>query len=85
LCKGYKNIVEKLMPNAQVVADRFHVMSQINQELDQAIKSEKYQAKKDYKAAKTQKKNKLELRIAILQNSKYPLLKNKKKLNERQK
>jgi transposase len=67
LCKGYKNIVEKLMPNAQVVADRFHVMSQINQELYQAIKSEKYQAKKDYKAAKTQKKkNKLELRIAIL-------------------
>jgi transposase len=36
------------MPNAQLVADRFHVMSQINQELDQAIKSEKYQAKKDY-------------------------------------
>jgi len=44
------------MPNAQVVADRFHVMIQINQELDQAIKSEKYQANKDYKAAKNKKK-----------------------------
>jgi hypothetical protein len=29
----YKTVVEELMPNAQVVADSFHVMKQINQEL----------------------------------------------------
>ena len=26
LWQGYKNLVTKIMPNAQVVADRFHVM-----------------------------------------------------------
>jgi transposase len=30
LWRGYKNVVIELMPNAQVVADRFHVMAQIN-------------------------------------------------------
>ncbi|MFB8791028.1 MAG: transposase [Potamolinea sp.] len=34
LWNGYKNIVIELMPNAQIVADRFHVMAQINKELD---------------------------------------------------
>ena len=29
------------MPNAQVVADRFHVMTQINKELDTQRKKEK--------------------------------------------
>jgi len=86
LWKGYKNLVGELMPNAQVVADRFHVMSQINQELDRAIKSEKHQANKDYKAAKNhQVKKTLELRIKALKNSKYPLLKNEQNLTERQK
>jgi transposase len=32
--RGYKSLVLELMPNAQVVADRFHVMVQVNQELD---------------------------------------------------
>ncbi|WP_371731163.1 transposase [Microcystis aeruginosa] len=31
----YKNLVKELMPSAEVVADRFHVMKQINQELDE--------------------------------------------------
>lgn len=43
---AYKNLVIELMPNAQVVADRFHVMAQINKELDQEIKREKQQRKK---------------------------------------
>ncbi|CUR30785.1 hypothetical protein PL9214290376 [Planktothrix tepida PCC 9214] len=30
----YKSVVEELMPNAQVVADRFHVIKQVNEELD---------------------------------------------------
>jgi len=38
---GYKNVVIELMPNAQVVADRFHVMTQINKELDAQRKQEK--------------------------------------------
>ncbi|GBF53909.1 mobile element protein [Microcystis sp. 0824] len=34
----YKNLVKELMPSAEVVADRFHVMKQINQELDEQRK-----------------------------------------------
>ena len=34
LWQGYKNLVTQLMPHTQVVADRFHVMTQINKELD---------------------------------------------------
>ena len=34
LWKSYKSLILKLIPNAQIVADRFHVMKQINQELD---------------------------------------------------
>ncbi|MFW9259646.1 ISL3 family transposase [Nostoc sp. CALU 546] len=41
LWQGYKNLVIELMPNAQVVADRFHVMTQISKELDTQIKREK--------------------------------------------
>lgn len=41
LWHGYKNLVLELMPNAQVVADRFHVMTQINKELDTQRKKEK--------------------------------------------
>ncbi len=41
LWQGYKNLVIELMPNAQVVADRFHVMTQINKELDTQRKREK--------------------------------------------
>ena len=39
LWKGYKSLAMEMMPNAQVVADRFHVMAQINQELDGERKS----------------------------------------------
>jgi len=41
LWKPYKTVVKELIPNAQVVADRFHVMSQINKELDNRRKLEK--------------------------------------------
>ena len=37
----YKNLVKELMPSAEVVADRFHVMKQINQELDEQRRAEK--------------------------------------------
>jgi len=36
-----KSLVEELMPSAQVVADRFHVMKQVNNELDAERKKTK--------------------------------------------
>ena len=33
--------MKELMPSVEVVADRFHVMKQINQELDEQRKAEK--------------------------------------------
>ena len=40
LWKGYKTLIKKLMPNVQLVADRFHVMVQVNNELDTQRKRE---------------------------------------------
>jgi transposase len=44
LWKPYKSLVEQLMPNADVTVDRFHVMKQVNDELDAARKQEKREA-----------------------------------------
>lgn len=44
LWKPYKTLVEELMPNANVVADRFHVMKLVNEELDAQRKAERKQA-----------------------------------------
>jgi transposase len=72
----YKSLVEELMPNAQVVADRFHVMTQINKELDSRRKEEKRQAEK------LKNKKQREEKTQGIKNSKYPLLKKKEKLTE---
>ena len=37
---SFADLVERLMPNAEVIADRFHVMKQINDELDSERKKE---------------------------------------------
>jgi len=37
----YKNLVKELMSSVELVADRFHVMKQINQELDEQRRAEK--------------------------------------------
>lgn len=85
LWKGYKNLVIELMPNVQVVADRFHVMAQINQELDIQRKREKRQAEDLIKTAKKrEEKAKHEQVLEGLKKSKYVLLKNKKDLSEEQ-
>ncbi len=86
LWKGYRNVGRDLMPNAQVVADRFHVMAQINKELDSQKKREKRQVEDLIKKAesleeKADKKKVLE----GLKKSKYVLLKNESELNEEQK
>ncbi|MEH1790355.1 MAG: ISL3 family transposase, partial [Nostoc sp.] len=75
----YKSLVEELMPNANVTADRFHVMKQVNDELDTMRKTEKKTA--------MSLENKLE-RDRILEGlnkSKYSFIKNEDSLNEKQK
>jgi transposase len=86
LWKGYKNLVIELMPNAQVVADRFHVSAQINKELDSQRKKEKRKVEDLIKTARTPKeKAKNEQVLEGLKKSKYVLLKNEKDLSEEQK
>jgi transposase len=75
----YKSVVEELIPNAQVVADRFPGMNQVNDELDEKRKKEKRQAEK------LKNKKERELKIEGIKNSKYPLLKKKEGLNETEK
>ncbi|OPF18611.1 ISL3 family transposase [Microcystis aeruginosa KW] len=78
----YKNLVKELMPSAEVVADRFHVMKQINQELDEQRRAEKRAV-----AAQKNKKQKAEkeAKLEVLKRSKYSLLKNEEDLTEPQK
>lgn len=85
LWHGYKSLVGELMPNAQVVADRFHVMTQINKELDTQRKKEKRNVEELIKKASlASKKYEYEVILEGLKNSKYPLLKNEDNLNEEQ-
>jgi transposase len=73
--KPYKNVSEALrLP--EVVADRFHVMKQVNKELDRARKKIK-------KAAVALKNNSEKERILSgIKKSKYVLLKNEEALTE---
>jgi transposase len=79
LWKAYKILVEELMPNADVVADRFHVMKQVNSELDSMRKALRREAET------INNSNKKEQMLAGIKKSKYALLKNEKDLNEQQK
>lgn len=86
LWKGYKNLVTELIPKAQVVADRFHVMAQINKELDIQRKREKRKVEDLIKTAKSpEEKAKNGKILEGLKKSKYVLLKNKEDLSEEQK
>ncbi len=96
LGQPYKSVVEELIPNAQVVADRFHVMSQINKELDDRRKFEKAvrpradgrrkgTRTKTRQAEKLKNKQEKEQKLQGITNSKYPLLKKKEKLNDDEK
>jgi transposase len=79
LWKAYKTLVEELMPNADVVADRFHVMKLVNEELDGMRKASKREAE----ALKNS--NKRDQILGKLKKSKYALLKNEEDLNHKQK
>jgi len=86
LWSGYKTIVMELIPNVQVVADRFHVAVQVNKELDTQRKREKNQAKNLDKNTKLSSiKAECKQLLEGLNKSKYPLLKNEQDLNEKQK
>jgi transposase len=67
------------MPSAQVVADRFHVMKQVNKELDTQRKQQNREA-----AQQKEQPNFAEI-LGGLTKSKYALLKNELNLNEQQK
>jgi transposase len=79
LWKPYKKVAEKLMPQAVIVADRFHVMKQVNKELDDQRKKSRKEAKQ------MENKSNQEQILAGLNKSKYALLKNEKDLTEKQK
>jgi transposase len=72
------------MPNAQVVADRFHVMTQINHELDAHRKREKRNIEELIRKAQSSEKAEYEKILEGLNKSKYALLKNEKDLSEEQ-
>jgi len=67
------------MPNAKVTADRFHVMKQVNEKLDQRRRTDKKQAEK----LKNKKERKR--KIEGLKHSKYLLLKKQEDLEEEEK
>jgi transposase len=79
LWSPYKKLVEELMPNVDVTADRFHVMKQVTDELDYSRKSEKREAEK------ISNKSEKERILSGLNKSKYSLLKNEKNLTDKQK
>lgn len=70
--RTYKSVVTELMPNAVLTVDRFHVMKQINDELDKSRREKKKEQDK------LNKEN-------ILHGSKYILLKNESDLNDQEK
>jgi len=74
----YKSLIQEMLPNAQVVADRFHVMKQINQELDERRKQAKRAAEKIKNRTEREKK------LAGLTHSKSPLLKKKECLSHQE-
>ena len=76
LWQAYKSLVKELMPQAEIIADRFHVMKQVNEELD----AERKKIKREIKEEKDpQKKERL---LEAIEKSKYALLKNEEDLKE---
>jgi transposase len=74
------------MPNVQVVADIFHVMVQINKELDTQKKRERRQIIEASKKTKSVKKiAEQKERLDGINDSRYSLLKNEARLNKKQK
>ena len=77
--RGYESVAEELIPQAEIVADRFHVMKKINEELDNARKRERKAVNK------IENQEEKEEKLKAIINSKYILLKNKQDLNKEEK
>ena len=79
LSGNYKGLVSKILPNADSVADRFHVTKLVNQELN-VVRNMVIKANEE-------NQDKAErLRVeAALRHSKYAILKPEKQLTEKQK
>lgn len=78
LSGNYRGLVKRLLPNAAIVADRFHVMKIINTELNQ-VRRQEIKAQ-DQQPDETQR----EQAKATLKKSKYALLKPEENLTEKQ-
>jgi transposase len=79
LSGNYRGLIHKVLPHATVVADRFHVMKIVNQELDGARKALR---KANENNENHEEKERIE---AALKQSKYVLLKPEENLTEKQK
>jgi transposase len=77
--KPYKSLAIEVLPEAEIVADRFHIMGQINDELDRARRKIKREAEKINQKTETEKIE------AAMTHSKYALLRNAEELNDLQK
>ena len=78
LSGNYRGLIHQLMPQADIVADRFHVMKLVNQELNQA-RIEFMRSPNDLPEGVTPEAAK-----AALKQSKYALLKPEDRLTDRQ-
>jgi transposase len=76
---NYRSLVDKLLPDATIIADQFHVMKLVNDELNSAIiKAKKGNKEIDSEAEKAIIKE-------ALKQSKYAILKPERNLTEKQK
>jgi transposase len=79
LSGSYRGLIRKILQNADIVADRFHVMKLVNEELNRDRNAEKKAVNEQEDEAKKE-----ELQ-AVLKNSKYAILKPEERLTEQQK
>jgi len=78
LSGNYRSLIQKRFPNAEIVADRFHVSRLINDTLNQArVTAKKALKEMDDETERTRLEE-------ILKNSKYALLKPEKNLTDKQ-
>ena len=83
--KPYKTVAEEIMPQAEIVVDRFHLMKLINEEVDKARKRVKREMEVAFKKAKGKKrKQEFKNKLEAIKKSKYVLLKNQEHLEEQE-
>ena len=76
LSANYRNLVRKMFPDTTIVANRFHVMKRVGEELNKAIIKEKKATEQEKDKAEKERKK------SVLHCSKYALLKPEENLTE---